>query len=131
METFAPVTLPPTALKAFPLKVRVDDTLHEVYMFLNEDGELKGFSHPDIMAHWTQRFEVHKVETASITAEQARDVRLFVETQPCWFEGCEELRAAYFREIEEAKQRNPGCKTGCEKSPIMRKYLKLAAEAQA
>lgn len=49
-----------------------------------------------------------------------RDIRLFVETSPCWFPECEALRAAYNEDVANLPA---GCPS-CEKGALMRKYLK-------
>ena len=48
------------------------------------------------------------------------DIRLFVETTPCWFPECESLRAAYNAELLALPE---GCPS-CEKGSLIRKYLK-------
>ena len=49
-----------------------------------------------------------------------QDIRLFVDTSPCWFPECESLRAAYNAELAGLPD---GCPS-CEKGALMRKYLK-------
>lgn len=48
------------------------------------------------------------------------DIRLFVETTPCWFPECEALRAAYNEELSKLPSDCPAC----EKGALIRKYLK-------
>jgi hypothetical protein len=48
------------------------------------------------------------------------DIRLFVDTTPCWFPECEALRAAYNEELSKLPTDCPAC----EKGALIRKYLK-------
>lgn len=48
------------------------------------------------------------------------DIRLFVETTPCWFPECEALRTAYNAELASLPADCPSC----EKGALIRKYLK-------
>lgn len=51
-------------------------------------------------------------------------LKLFLPEAACWFNGCAELRAAYFRDIE---QLPPDCPM-CEQGKIQRRYLDYMAE---
>lgn len=54
-------------------------------------------------------------------------LKVFVDSVPCWFDGCQELRNKYKQELKE-NSIDEGC-SSCKKGPIIRKYLKLAAQA--
>jgi hypothetical protein len=59
--------------------------------------------------------------TTVVPSEKVKtDIRLFVETTPCWFPECEALRAAYNAELAALPE---GCPS-CEKGSLIRKYLK-------
>jgi hypothetical protein len=59
--------------------------------------------------------------TTVVPSEKVKtDIRLFVETTPCWFPECEALRAAYNAELVALPE---GCPS-CEKGALIRKYLK-------
>jgi hypothetical protein len=60
-----------------------------------------------------------------VSDKTKRDMHFFLERQPCWFEGCTELMAAYRAEVAEAAQ-DPDCPP-CVEGAIMRKYLKKLA----
>lgn len=51
-------------------------------------------------------------------------IKVFVDSVPCWFDGCEKLRQEYKKELEDNKL-EPGC-SSCKKGAILRKYLKIA-----
>lgn len=49
-------------------------------------------------------------------------IKVFLDTYPCWFQGCEDIRKAYKQELEELSKTPGGC-TGCKKGPLLRKYI--------
>lgn len=51
-------------------------------------------------------------------------IKVFVDSIPCWFEGCQKIRDDYKNELQ-ANKLEPGC-TSCKKGNILRKYLKIA-----
>ena len=53
-------------------------------------------------------------------------IKVFIDSYPCWFPGCEELRKKY---KDELNSENPNGCSSCKKAPILRKYLKLAVNA--
>lgn len=53
-------------------------------------------------------------------------IKVFIDSYPCWFAGCEELRKKY---KDELNSENPNGCSSCKKAPILRKYLKLAVNA--
>ncbi len=118
------------AVRVIRLKLKIGDTEEVVPLHMSLDGYLLGFQNVQTLKAWladNADFEPGKVSAPQpITPAYRRDLRLFTSA-PCWFEGCEELRQAYHAELE--KLGGTGCK-GCEKGPLMQKYLKLAAEAQ-
>lgn len=62
-----------------------------------------------------------------VPSEKAKtDIKLFVDSSPCWFPECEELRAAYKEELGTmlALYTDPADCPACEKGALMRKYLK-------
>lgn len=62
----------------------------------------------------------------SIPEVEKEAIKVFIETYPCWFPGCQEIRDAYNRELGE-QQNKDGC-TSCKKGTIMRKYLAKAVD---
>ena len=54
-------------------------------------------------------------------------IKIFVDSYPCWFDGCEDIRKAYKDEVERTLGPD-GC-TSCKKGAILRKYLKQAVDA--
>lgn len=66
------------------------------------------------------------VDPASITDEFRQALRFFSMEEPCWFEGCEDLRKAYTQELQTFPET---CKD-CRQSDLNRKYLLLVANAQ-
>lgn len=54
-------------------------------------------------------------------------IKIFVDSYPCWFDGCEDIRKAYKEEVERTLGPD-GC-TSCKKGAILRKYLKQAVDA--
>jgi hypothetical protein len=58
--------------------------------------------------------------------DRTRQALAFFTSEPCWFEGCEELRAKYQADLE-AQQTGDGCKT-C-KGVLYRKYIKKVLDA--
>jgi hypothetical protein len=74
----------------------------------------------------TRMSGIRRVENAdgSITpvpSEKVKtDIRLFVDSTPCWFPECEALRAAYNAELASLPTDCPAC----EKGALIRKYLK-------
>lgn len=63
--------------------------------------------------------------TPVVTEKAQRDMHFFLEGQPCWFQGCEELMRSYHKEIADALA-DPDCPS-CYQGVIMRKYGKLLA----
>lgn len=126
METASP----PKSVKATALKVRVNGHLETVHLMFDESGELVGALNITALREWmTNRGEFMAAPRAKvITDQERRDIRLF-GTSPCWFEGCEELRAAYHAELDQSQKRS-GC-SNCERGAINKKYLQLAAAKQA
>jgi len=58
--------------------------------------------------------------------------QIFLETGPCEFPACEELRGRYWNDVREARSRQPesDCPTfTCTESRLMREYRLLAEEA--
>ena len=51
-------------------------------------------------------------------------IKVFVDSIPCWFDGCQKIRDDYKNELQ-ANKLEPGC-TSCKKGNILRKYLKIA-----
>lgn len=58
--------------------------------------------------------------TAVPSDKVKNDIRLFVDTIPCWFPECEALRAEYKTELDAMPADCPAC----EKGALIRKYLK-------
>jgi len=58
--------------------------------------------------------------------DRTKQAMSFFTDAPCWFEGCEELRTQYKKDLE-AQQSGTGCKT-C-KGAIYRKYIKKVTDA--
>lgn len=65
------------------------------------------------------------VQQGSIPEELKQILKLFVPEEPCWFEGCEELRAAHARDLAAAGGEN--C-TECTEGDLNRKYMLLASD---
>jgi hypothetical protein len=56
-------------------------------------------------------------------SDRDREVlKFFSKYQPCFFKGCEELRAKYNTEIEKLAEQN--C-PACQKGAVMRRYMKI------
>lgn len=114
-------------LKALPVKLRVNGNLVGIHLLLGEHDELVGTSDPTLFRTWAEQ-QKPAARAVTVTKEDKRDIKFFTET-PCWFNGCEELRAAYASELQQLEARPGGCR-GCVKGSLMRKYLKLVADAQ-
>lgn len=54
----------------------------------------------------------------SVSPEERKILGFFVDSTPCWFENCEELRAKYKAEIENLGSECPACQKGA----VIRKY---------
>lgn len=100
-----------------------------------EDGKLISVSDPIKLQRWltkliTQHSALYAIPSNElvVTPVAKRDIRFFGDT-PCWFEGCEELRSQYKRELEDLRKEDKYCK-GCDKGGLMRKYLQLLQEMQ-
>lgn len=57
------------------------------------------------------------------TEEDARRMRLFNDAAPCWFPGCQEMRARYAQDLDRLPPECPACEIG----NIMRRYLREMA----
>jgi hypothetical protein len=59
---------------------------------------------------------------------KTREIMPFFSKVPCWFRGCEELRAKYEAEVEAkidaATQEGRECRD-CETGEVMRKYIRI------
>jgi hypothetical protein len=75
-------------------------------------------------------------ETVAVTAAGGRVITsvspqdrlilgFFVESTPCWFDGCETLRKAYLSEVSKLGSNCPACQKGA----IIRKYQALVNKA--
>lgn len=101
----------------------------EVQLYLDMSGILIGVKNiRGLKEHLETALEHDYVapQPLEVDSNLKRDIRLFSPSIPCWFEGCEKLRADYLKEVQESD-----CELGCQKGPIMRKYLHLAAEIQS
>jgi hypothetical protein len=65
------------------------------------------------------------IDPTSITDEYKKMTLFFSDDTPCWFAGCEELRARY---AAETKKGDAKCE-GCELAHVYRKYALLALHA--
>lgn len=99
-------------------------------MYVSGSNELLGVSDLSLLENWIaqQRSEsqVRTIGRDDVTDETRRDIKFF-SNSPCWFEGCEKIRAAY--EAEVAKLDAAKCKP-CEKGALIRKYLQILKDAQ-
>lgn len=77
---------------------------------------LKGEDGQPVMRMVTIPVHIPEVEKEAI--------KVFVDSIPCWFDGCQKIRDDYKNELK-ANQLEPGC-TSCKKGNILRKYLKIA-----
>lgn len=62
----------------------------------------------------------------SIPDIEREALKIFVDSQPCWFEGCEEIRKAFKEELNQGNY--TGC-APCKKGAVWRKYLKKTVDA--
>lgn len=62
----------------------------------------------------------------SIPEEEKEATKLFIDSYKCWFEGCQELRDAYKKEL--ASLGDASC-VPCKKGAIWRKYIRKTVEA--
>lgn len=71
----------------------------------------------------------NRIIIKSVPPEEAELNRFYTLQIPCWFGGCEELRAEYKEALEKAHKGPDGTCTDCEKGAIMRMFadrVKLA-----
>lgn len=74
----------------------------------------------------------NRIIIKSVPPEEAELNRFYTLQIPCWFGGCEELRAEYKSALEKAGKGASGTCTDCEKGAIMRMFadrVKLAIKA--
>ena len=106
--------------------MKIDGT--SVHLLVDHTNELKGVLNLQALRKWLEgRSEFAADVPIRPDAVTQRDIRFFGST-PCWFDGCEELRKQYNEEL--SKIGGAACGTGCEKGTLIRKYLKLVAQAQ-
>jgi hypothetical protein len=119
-----------------PVTVKLDTgnpELASMQMYVSSRNELIGVSDPKLLRQWLDKHTAAQVEqtkvlnAGNVPDATKRDIRFF-SGAPCWFEGCEEIRADY--ESELAKLDEAKCKP-CEKGALIRKYLKILAEKQS
>lgn len=65
------------------------------------------------------------IDPTSISPEMRQIVRFFVASDPCWFTGCESLRAEYNAELQTIGGED--C-TSCQQGDLTRKYMLLIKE---
>jgi hypothetical protein len=63
----------------------------------------------------------------AVSAEERKVLSFFVDSAPCWFEGCDELRAKYQDEVAKL---GAGCPS-CQKGAVIRKYQDLVRRASS
>ncbi len=122
---------------------RPDGSEDRVHLFLDKQGYLTGANNLQALAGWSRNSSLlakipglQQIPQAGggfkLVASSAlqQNLRFFEEENPCWFEGCEELREAYRKELA-AMEEDPEC-SGCEKNKLKVKYLhKLPDHARA
>ena len=87
-----------------------------------------------------QRYAIHVDESMTVQSlERVEDtptskvkspirqeiIPFFVDSSPCWFPGCEELREEYRKELEKLGSNCPGCQRGA----LMRKFAPRVEDA--
>ncbi len=101
-------------------------------MKLSIDGQLRGLANSDALRKFLDDnpndYQAPAPAAREISTQDRQHIKFFSKSAPCWFEGCEELREEYAEEIA-ALEAKTGCKAGCNKAPIMEKYLKRVAQA--
>lgn len=55
-------------------------------------------------------------------------LKVFIDSIPCWFNGCEQIRDAYNKELKITMDSKSSKCSDCKKGPILRKYLRKAVE---
>ncbi len=122
--------------------VELGHVQHTCQFMIGSDGKLMGVAGIDILKEWlgTQvDSDPKNVPTTTLGSnpspsqvqlnEAAKKNIKFFGSAPCWFEGCDELRAQYQSELDALQNRTTGCKP-CEKGALMRKFLLLLEQAQ-
>ena len=77
-------------------------------------------------------YQTHTTDTTTyidrVPEREAMIHSFFVPTLPCKFDGCEELRVAYFQERDAIAKKNGGTCPGCQMSKLQRKYKTIIEE---
>lgn len=55
-------------------------------------------------------------------------LKVFIDSIPCWFNGCEQIREAYNNELKRTADSKQSKCSDCKKGPVLRKYLRKVVE---
>lgn len=55
-------------------------------------------------------------------------LKVFIDSIPCWFNGCEQIREAYNNELKRTVDSKQSQCSDCKKGPVLRKYLRKVVE---
>jgi hypothetical protein len=121
--------------------IELEGDQHKCQIMIDNEGKLVGVAGLDVLRRWLETqtdTDPKDLSTIALTAtptsariqlsEAAKKNIKFFGHGPCWFEGCEQLRAEYQNELTAMQARAEGCR-GCEKGVLMRKYLELVEAA--
>lgn len=101
--------------------------MRTLYIYRERDGKRQRYAlHLDDRMTVKSLQRVDDTQPANVKSPVSKDIiPFFVDSSPCWFEGCEELREEYRKELEKLGTNCPGCQRGA----LMRKFAPRVEDA--
>ena len=101
--------------------------MRTLYVYRERAGKRQRYAiHVDDRMTVKSLKRVDDLPSTKVNTPISKDIiPFFVDSSPCWFRGCEELREEYRAELEKLGTNCPGCQRGA----LMRKFAPRVEDA--